>query len=71
MKEKIGFIKIILFLLPFALLGQVQKNYSNELSYDNLWNLYFDNLNDSSKQIKYADAFLNKAKNEKVRGNIA
>ncbi|WP_309608447.1 helix-turn-helix domain-containing protein [Flavobacterium sp.] len=71
MKERIGFIKIILFLLPIALLGQVQKNYSNELSYDDLWNLYFDNLNDSSKQIKYADAFLNKAKNEKVRGNIA
>lgn len=71
MKQIICPKNLFIFLLQITLFAQVQKNYSKELSYDDLWNLYFDNLNDSSKQIKYADAFINKAKNEKVRTNIA
>lgn len=71
MKQLINLFKLFLIFIPIILSGQEQKSSSLELSYDNLWNLYFDNLNNTSKQIKYADAFLGKAKKEKITINIA
>jgi AraC-like DNA-binding protein len=57
--------KIILLLLPFTLLGQVNENDLKKLSYDKLWNLYFDNQNNLTEQIKYANIYLVKAKKNK------
>lgn len=56
--------KLFLFLFPIVLLGQVQKKDLARLPYDQLKKLYFDNEKNKTKQIEYANAYLNKAKSE-------
>jgi AraC-like DNA-binding protein len=55
---------LFLFLLPIALLGQVQKKDLTRLPYDNLKKLYFDNEKNQTKQMEYANAYLAKANRE-------
>lgn len=45
-------------------MGQIQKKYFTKLSYDELHNLYFDNVKDQTKQIEYAHAYLTRANKE-------
>jgi AraC-like DNA-binding protein/predicted 3-demethylubiquinone-9 3-methyltransferase (glyoxalase superfamily) len=63
--------KLIIFLLPLTLLGQVKKNDLTRLSYDELKKGYFDNPKNQTKQIQYATACLIKAKKENNTIRIA
>lgn len=58
--------KLFLFLLPIALLSQVQKVDLRRLSYDELHDLYFDNEKDPKMQLEFANAYLRKAKYENI-----
>ncbi len=57
--------KLLLFILPLSLLGQVNEKNLTQLSYKELTDLYYDNVKDTINQIKYADAYLKKAKTDK------
>lgn len=58
--------KLLLFLLPFTLLSQVQKIDLKRLSYDELYDMYFANEKNATKQMEYANAYLRKAKYENI-----
>jgi AraC-like DNA-binding protein len=55
---------LFLFLIPFTLLGQTPKKDLTRLTYDELKKLYFDNDKNQKIQLKYANAYLAKAKHE-------
>ena len=58
--------KCIFFLLiPFVLSGQIKEPNLSKLSYDELWSLFFEKYKTNSNAIRYAEAYLKKAKNEK------
>jgi AraC-like DNA-binding protein len=52
---------LFLLLIPFTLLGQAPKKDLTRLTYDALYNLYFDNYRNQSKQLEYAKAYMTKA----------
>jgi AraC-like DNA-binding protein len=57
------------FMLQMVANGQkidIKKN-----NYKKLWELYFDNEGNNAKQLEFANAYLSKAKNEKVNIRIA
>lgn len=58
--------KLFLFLLPFTLLSQVQKVDLRRLSYDELYDMYFANEKNPTKQMECANAYLRKAKYENI-----
>ncbi|MFE3872280.1 helix-turn-helix domain-containing protein [Flavobacterium sp. ZS1P70] len=62
---------LFLFLLPLALLGQVQKKDLTRLPYDDLKKLFIENEKNHTKQIEYANAYLAKAKQEQTSIRIA
>lgn len=57
---------LLIFFLPIVLLAQVPKRDLSQLSYDELHDNYFDNENNKSKQLEYANAYLAKANAENI-----
>jgi len=55
---------LLLFLLPIVLLAQAPKRDLSKLSYDELHDKYFNNENNSEKQLELAKAYLIKANAE-------
>lgn len=55
---------ILVLLFPILILGQTSKNNLVNLSYDELWLMFFKEYKTNSNQIKYAETYLNKAKIE-------
>jgi AraC-like DNA-binding protein len=60
-----------LLLLPYAMIGQENKNDLTDLSYKEIWKLYFSNANDTAKQKGFANAYIIKAKTDKKNIQIA
>lgn len=56
--------KFILVLLPFVLLAQPVKENLTKLSYKKLTDLYFDNENNPIMQMRYTNAYMQKANSE-------
>jgi tetratricopeptide (TPR) repeat protein len=52
---------LFLLLIPFTLLGQAQKKELTKLPYNVLYDLYFDNYKNQSKQLEFAKAYMTKA----------
>lgn len=60
---------LLLFLFPVFLLAQVTKKDLTKMSYNELHDLYFDNVGNPKKQILYTNAYMTKAvrENNKIR----
>ena len=53
---------ILVLLFPVLIMGQINNDHLNNLSYDELWLMFFKKYKTNSNQIKYAEAYLKKAK---------